>query len=73
MAAKPGQILHNDGIDSSRIHSRCELVQPTAAEFHAADVVVEGPPYNDVSVLFGKRLTELLLVQQRVHLPVVIV
>ena len=73
VAAKSGQILYDDSIDFISVHSRRELVQPTAVELHAAYIVIERLPHNGVPMLLGKAMADLLLVQERVHFLVIIV
>ena len=68
-----GTILYDDSVDFICVHSRRELVQPTAVELHAAYIVIGRLSHNDVSVLLGKPMAGLLLVQERVHLLVIIV
>ena len=55
------------------VHSRRKLVQPTAVELHAAYIVIERLSHNGVPMLLGKAMADLLLVQERVPLLVIIV
>ena len=42
MPTKPRKILHKDSVNLFCLNSRRENIQPTAAEIHAADVIISG-------------------------------
>ena len=42
VTSKPRKILYKDSINLFRLNRRCEHIQPTAAEIHAADVIISG-------------------------------
>ena len=64
--------FNDDGVDFITVHSRRELVQPTAVELHAAYIVIGRLSRNGVPMLLGKAMADLLLVQERVHLLAII-
>ena len=46
VTTKPRQVFHKDCINLFRLNSRRERIQPTAAEIHAADVIISGTAGN---------------------------
>lgn len=40
VTTQPRKILHKDSVNLFRLNRRCERIQPTAAEIHAADIIV---------------------------------
>ena len=50
-----------------------DLIQPTAAEIHAADVIISGTAGDRPALLFRKGAADLLLILQRILRRIIIV
>lgn len=51
MAAEPRYVLDDDGVYFISVRSCRGLIQPSAVEFHAADIVIEGLSLDDIPIL----------------------
>ena len=68
-----GEILDEDSVQPAGIHSRRELIQPTAAKVHTAGIIIRRLSYNLVALPLCKGSADLLLIQQGIHFSVVII